>query len=54
MHKFSNKLKTTPKSEGARRVTVSKSYAQDPPTLNATAENLVARAAWCLGFVQPT
>ena len=29
-HKFSNKLEVTPKFEGARRVTISKSYAEDP------------------------
>jgi len=47
VHKFSNNLEATPKFEGARRVTISKSYAEDPQT----AENLVTRAASCPGFV---
>jgi len=51
VHKFSNNLEATPKFKGARRVTISKSYAEDPQTLGATAENLVTKAASCPGFV---
>jgi hypothetical protein len=54
VHKFSNNLEATPKFEDVRRVTISKSYAEDSQTLSATAENLVARTAWCPGFLHTT
>ena len=54
VHKFSKNLEATPKFEDARWVTISKSCTEDLKTLSATAANLVARTAWCLGFVHPT
>jgi hypothetical protein len=37
----------------ARRATRSKLHIEDPEILGATAENLVAHATWCQGFVNP-
>jgi hypothetical protein len=53
LHRFTKKSRSHLKFQGAWTVTCQKVHDDDLHVLGGTAQNLVATATWCLGFVYP-